>query len=54
MGLLVRLYRPLGFYCSDCATCSGAPTWSIALRWIIGLGFIILGAASLIPSKPDG
>lgn len=33
---------------------AGAPTWSIALRWIIGLGFIILGAASLIPSKPDG
>jgi hypothetical protein len=29
-----------------------AAAWTIALRWIIGLGFIVLGAGSLGTAKP--
>jgi hypothetical protein len=31
---------------------AGAAAWTIALRWIIALGFIILGVLSLGTAKP--
>jgi hypothetical protein len=29
---------------------AGAAVWSVALRWIIALGFIVLGTATLRPT----
>jgi hypothetical protein len=31
---------------------ASAAMWTVVLRWIIALGFIILGAASLGTAKP--
>jgi hypothetical protein len=31
---------------------AGAAAWTIVLRWIIGLGFVVLGAGSLETAKP--
>jgi hypothetical protein len=30
---------------------AGAATWTIALRWIIAVGFIVLGVGSLAAAK---
>jgi hypothetical protein len=31
---------------------AGAAPWTIALRWIVALGFLVLGAGSLASAKP--